>query len=111
SPYSQLEWQPSERLRLSAGVRYDRFRLDYSDNMDASAPEVGVFAPLPVPARHYRPEDQQVTFDQWSPKLGLVYDLSDDHNFYATWRHAFRAPTAGQLFRSGSVPDTTDLKP
>ena len=111
SPYTQLEWLATERLRLSAGVRFDRFRIDYSDNLDASVAEVGVFPPLPFPARHYRPDHQRVTFDQWSPKLGLVYDLSDNHNLYATYRHAFRAPTAGQLFRGGSVPDTTDLKP
>ncbi len=111
SPYSQLEWQPVPRLRLSAGIRYDRFHIDYSDNLDPSVPEVGVFAPLPFPTRHFRPDDQKVRFDQWSPKLGLVYDLADNHNVYATWRHAFRAPTAGQLFRGGAVPDTTDLKP
>ena len=111
SPYTQLEWLATERLRVSAGVRYDRFRIDYSDNLDASVAEVGVFAPLPFPTRHYRPDDQRVTFDQWSPKLGLVYDLDDNHNLYATYRHAFRAPTAGQLFRGGSVPDTSDLKP
>ena len=111
SPYSQLEWLATERLRLTAGVRYDHFRIDYQDNLDPSVAEVGVFAPLPFPARHYRPQDQRVTFSQWSPKLGLVYDLSDDHNLYANYRHAFRAATAGQLFRSGAVPDTTALEP
>lgn len=111
SPYTQLEWQPVQRLRLSAGIRYDHFRIDYRDNLDPSLPEVGVFAPLPFPARQFRPDDQRVSFDQWSPKLGLVYDLTPNHNVYATWRHAFRAPTAGQLFRGGAVADTTSLKP
>lgn len=111
SPYTQVEWQPIERLRLSAGVRYDRFRIDYDDNLSADVPQTGIFAPLPFPAQHYRPEDQRVTFDQWSPKLGLVLDLDEHHNLYATYRHAFRAPTAGQLFRSGAVPDTTALEP
>src|SRR5690606_35272749 len=45
------------------------------------------------------------------PKLGLVYDLHPHHNLYASRRHAFRAPTAGQLFRSGAVADTTGLDP
>src|SRR5690606_1621647 len=59
----------------------------------------------------HRPDDQRVTFDQWSPKLGLVYDVHDDLNLYATYRHAFRAPTAGHLFRGGAVADTTSLEP
>jgi len=111
SPYTQVEWQPIERLRLSAGVRYDHFSIDYDDNLAASVPEVGIFAPTAFPSRHYRPDDQRVTFDQWSPKLGLVLDINEHHNAYITYRHAFRAPTAGQLFRGGSVADTTDLRP
>lgn len=30
---------------------------------------------------------------------------------YANYRHSFRTPTIGQLFRSGSSTNTTDLKP
>ena len=77
-------------------------------------PEVGVFPPQPFPSRpssHYRPNSQRVTFDQWSPKLGAVIDLHPQHNLYANYRHAFRAPTAGQMFRGGAVPDTTGLEP
>lgn len=111
SPYTHLELQATERLRLSAGLRFDHFTIDYDDRLDASVPEIGVFGPLPFPSRHYRPEDGQVTFQQWTPKLGLVLDLSEQHNLYASYRHAFRAPTAGQLFRGGAVADTTHLDP
>lgn len=111
SPYTQLEWQPVDSVRLTAGLRYDRFRIDYDDRLDASVPEVGVFPPQAFPSRHYRPDNQRVTFDQWSPKLGAVIDLHAHHNLYANYRHAFRAPTAGQLFRGGAVPDTTHLEP
>ncbi|MCK9562935.1 MAG: TonB-dependent receptor, partial [Bacteroidales bacterium] len=111
SPYTQLEWQPLPGLRLTAGLRYDSFEVDYRDRLPADVAEVGVFAPLPFPSRHFRPGDQTVRFDQWSPKLGLVYDLHPRHNLYASRRHAFRAPTAGQLFRGGAVADTTNLEP
>src|SRR5690606_8268706 len=99
SPYTQFEWQPLEWIRLTAGLRYDHFRIDYTDRQGVNVPEVGVFPPLPFPARHFRAGDQQVSFEQWSPKLGLVVDLHPQHNFYLSHRHAFRAPTAGQLFR------------
>lgn len=111
SPYTQLEWQPVDGVRLSAGLRYDRFRIDYDDRLAAGVPEVGVFAPQSFPSRHFRPDSQRVTFDQWSPKLGAVIDLHPHHNLYVNYRHAFRAPTAGQLFRGGAVPDTTHLEP
>ncbi|MCK9469157.1 MAG: TonB-dependent receptor [Porticoccaceae bacterium] len=111
SPYTQLEWQPLPGLRLTAGLRYDSFEVDYQDRLAADSAEVGVFAPLPFPSRHFRPDSQTVRFDQWSPKLGLVYDLHPHHNLYASRRHAFRAPTAGQLFRGGAVADTTNLEP
>lgn len=111
SPYAQLEWQPLEHLRLTAGLRYDRFSIDYTDRLDAGVAEY-VFEPrFERNIYHYRPDNQRVTFDQWSPKLGLVVDLNPQHNLYASYRHAFRAPTAGQLFRGGAVPDTTHLEP
>src|SRR5690606_41561628 len=56
SPYSQLERLATERLRLTAGVRYDHFRIDYQDNIDPSVAEVGVCAPPRLPARHHRPQ-------------------------------------------------------
>lgn len=111
SPYTQLEWQPLPGLRLTAGLRYDNFAVSYHDRLPATVPETGIFAPQTFPSRHFRPDDQTVRFDQWSPKLGLVYDLHPHHNLYASRRHAFRAPTAGQLFRSGAVADTTGLDP
>ncbi|MFO7550881.1 MAG: TonB-dependent receptor [Haliea sp.] len=111
SPYTQLEWTPHRKLRLSAGLRHDHFAIDYRDRLPNDVSEIGVFEPLPFPARHYRPDSQNVSFEQWSPKLGLVWDISADHNFYLSHRHAFRAPTAGQLFRGGAVADTTHLQP
>src|SRR5690606_41032440 len=54
---------------------------------------------------------ERATLAKWSPKPGLVYALSDNPTLSATSPPAFRPPTPGQLFRGGSVPDTTDLKP
>lgn len=107
SPYAQLEWAATEQLRLVAGVRHDVFEVEYRDRLDASVPQQG-FAPF---FRHYRPDDQHVSWEHTSPKLGLVYALPEGQSLYANWRHAFRVPTAGQLFRSGSVRDTTSLEP
>ena len=101
SPFVHYENQLTSALRLNAGLRYDYSHYDYQDNMSGA-----VIDPL-----HLRPEDQSVDFNHLSPKLGLTYQFSDDINGYASYRHAFRVPSSGQLFRSGSTADSTDLDP
>lgn len=101
SPYIHIESQLTERLRGSAGLRYDAIAYDYQDNI-ASAPQ--------DPA-HLRPLDQTLDFEHLSPKLGLVYDFSDSLNGYTSYRHAFRIPSASQLFRAGDTADSTALAP
>ena len=101
SPFVHYESQLTAALRLNAGLRYDYSEYDYTDNMGAA----------PVDPLHLRPEDQSVDFNHLSPKLGLTYQFSEDINGYASYRHAFRVPSSGQLFRSGSTADSTDLDP
>ncbi|WP_227718126.1 TonB-dependent receptor [Microbulbifer sp. Q7] len=101
SPYVHAEFAPSERWRLSAGLRYDRFAVDYEDQLGTPNTD----------AAHFRPASQSRDYDNLSPKLGAVYKLSDNHQLYASYRHAFRAPTVGTLFRPGSSEGTTELEP
>ena len=49
------------------------------------------------------------TFTHVSPKLGWTFQVSDRANLFASYRHAFRAPSEGQLFRQGSARNTIDL--
>lgn len=108
SPYVHGEWQASKKLRLSGGLRYDYISVDYNDNLPSSITETqagfGGFT-------HFRPETQTLSYDHFSPKLGLVYNLNPTHDLYANYRHSFRVPSIGQLFRSGSTTNTTDLDP
>lgn len=105
SPYAHIEWEAADRLRASLGLRYDWFEVDYEDNLDPSVPEVIGFR------RWYRPDDQTNTYEQFSPKAGLIYAINEQQDIYANYRHAFRVPTAGQLFRSGSSINSEDLDP
>ncbi|SHH97374.1 TonB-dependent receptor [Ferrimonas marina] len=102
SPYLHGEWQASEHWRLSAGLRYDHFRVDYHDRLagreDASD-------------NHYRAPSQVLNYDNWTPKLGATYQFSPAHHLYLSYRHAFRAPTVDKLFRSGRVENSTELQP
>ena len=101
SPYVHVETGIGDRWRLSAGLRYDKIEYDYKNNLG-----------IDLNSRtHKRPADTQVNMDHFSPKIGLIYDVSKSHNAYASYRHAFRIPSSGQLFRSGSTVDSTELDP
>lgn len=101
SPYIHAEADLTDRLRLSAGLRYDSVRYNYDNKLS-----VDLIDPI-----HKRPADTTLTLEHLSPKLGLTYDLSETLNAYAAYRHAFRIPSSGQLFRAGKNINSTDLDP
>ena len=101
SPFAQFDMALTDQWRLSAGLRYDYFSVDYQDNLEGQA----------VDSNHIRAESQKISYDSWSPKLGVIYQYSANHNAYANYRHAFRAPTVGELFRSGKSTQSSELEP
>ena len=101
SPYVQVEFEPVDNLQLSAGVRYDHFRVDYDNELPGD----------PADFSHRRPDSEVIDYEQSSPKLGLVYGYGEDHSVYVNHRYAFRAPTVGSLFRPGSSRNSTELEP
>lgn len=109
SPYFRLESEWIENLILSFGLRYDYFAIDYKDNHTG---DDSVFIDqLQRPVTHYRPEDQSLTFTQFSPKFGIVYQYTNLHNLYMNYRHAFSTPSVTTLFRSGTTKNSDELKP
>ena len=100
SPYAQMSLAPTARLRLDLGLRYDHVGYRYDDRLET-----------PASARYRRPVDGSPGYDHLSPKLGLTYQLHDSLNAFASYRHAFRAPSEGQLFRQGTALNTIDLEP
>lgn len=112
SPYVHLEQQLAPRWRLTAGVRYDNFRYDYDNRLANIAPGTADDPATTIyEDSHYREPDQVVEMEHLSPKLGLIFDISDALNAYTAYRHAFRIPDAGQMFRSGATVDSTRLDP
>jgi iron complex outermembrane receptor protein len=100
SPYLHVEASPLSRLRLSAGLRFDHMEYAYDDELET-----------PALARYQRPADAERRYHQLSPKLGLAYRVTERVDAFASYRHAFRAPSEGQLFRQGTARNTIDLKP
>jgi len=108
SPYMHVETTPAEKWRLTAGLRYDHFEYDYTNNMAD-----GLLTVFPIsmrfPARYNHPSSTSVNFSHLSPKLGAAYEFSDTLNGFVSYRHAFRAPSESDLFRPGSNAESLDL--
>ena len=100
SPYLHSKFQAQENLAFSAGLRFDYFSVDYNNNLSVA-----------TNGNHLRVASQKISFNDLSPKLGMVYNLSKNTNLYANYRHSFRAPSVTDLFRSGKTTDTDKLKP
>ena len=107
APYAQAEWKATDALRITLGVRFEDTEYDYTNRLSdgsACAPEVET-------CRFTRPTDQVVSYQEWSPKLGITYQLSDSVSVFAKAAQGYRAPQATELFRLQNNQQTADLSP
>jgi len=99
SPYLHGEISPVEKLRVTAGLRFDRLSYDYTNNLTTL-----------TTGNLRRPGSTRVSFSHFSPKAGVTYTASEALNLFVSYRHAFRAPSESQLFRQGKAVNSTGLK-
>ncbi|MDF1589794.1 MAG: TonB-dependent receptor [Gammaproteobacteria bacterium] len=90
APYIHTEWQVAEKTRITAGARYEHTRYEY-DNKTAD----GLFGNT-----FFRPADRDDTFNNFSPKLGLVQQLTEDTSAFVNLARGNRAPQTTDLYRS-----------
>jgi iron complex outermembrane recepter protein len=80
--YVQAQWWPAASLSLHAGMRRSRIGLDSQDKYIATG----------------NPNDSgNVAYSGTTPMLGLLYNLSDSVNLYASWGKGFDAPTLNEI--------------
>lgn len=89
APYIHSEWQVLEKTRVTAGVRYEYTKYDYTNNTDSR--EFGT--------RYLRPDSDKDTFNNLSPKLGLVQELTDNTAAFINYARGNRAPQTTDLYR------------
>lgn len=111
SPYVHLEKAITKKLTASAGLRYDYFNMDYTDNMPSSFSEIQFNTGLGRNVTRLRPDSGDTNYDQLSPKFGLLYSFNDTYSLYGNYRHSFRTPSATTLYRSGVTVNTEKLQP
>lgn len=80
-----------ESLVLSAGLRYDWDRLDFTDNLDPALSGVK-------------------SYNRVSPKTGLVYTPVKNLSFSFSYSEGIRVPTVDELFAQGPFGSNPDLK-
>jgi outer membrane receptor protein involved in Fe transport len=89
APYLHVETSPTDRLRLTAGLRYDYARYTIDNQLSGN------------PGGFFQVADTSRSFERLSPKLGLTYSLGSSSHLFASYNQGFRTPSESQLFRSG----------
>ncbi len=97
--YVQDVWHPIAPLTIHAGVRYDHWK-----NFD------NVFS------NYTNPNLEDRTDSQWSPKVGMRYQFTDQTSGWVNYGTGFTPPTSAQLYddrTSGGNPrePNPDLEP
>jgi len=81
APYVQAELSPIEKVRFSAGGRYDSATYDVDDRLGDG-------------------KGGKEKFSRLSPKVGLTYDVNPGLNGYISYSDGFVVPTTSQLWTS-----------
>ncbi|OUR72527.1 TonB-dependent receptor [Methylophaga sp. 41_12_T18] len=100
APYVHAEWQLADKFRATTGVRFEHVRYSYDNNVADGTGMADGSACFAGPSCLYnRPADRDDTFNDWSPKLGLVYRLAETHSVFANLSRGHRAPQTTDLYR------------
>lgn len=76
--FGQIDYNLTDRLKLTAGLRYSKNKFSF-DNLST-----GMFNVVPV-FDEGKQEESPVT-----PKVGVSFQATDDHLFYATYAEGYR---------------------
>ena len=85
SPFSQAAWDYG-RWQLMGGLRYNHVEFEVDDKYITGS---------------NGDDSGQVTYDGYTPNLGVSYLLTQQLSLYASWSRGFETPTLNELFYSG----------
>lgn len=89
APYVHTDWNMTDAMTLSGGLRYDSNKYDYKNQTtDGEYSSSG----------YLRPKDRNDKYDHLSPKLALSYQIDDSSMVYTRYANAFRVPSATRLY-------------
>jgi iron complex outermembrane receptor protein len=104
--YGQATYSITEKLDITAGIRYDHERKKQSVKGEYQ------MDPNPNPVFETRPDTTaSANFNAFSPKLSLAYQFSSVTNGYASYSRGFRTGGFTQLSSDPSQPPLFPYKP
>lgn len=89
--YINWEFNPSNKLRVVASLRYDLFHYNFDNDLKPSS-----FSGSP---------DTVNNFKRLSPKVGLTYNFSSRTGVYANYSEGFVPPQVTELYKGVKVPN------
>ena len=82
--YAQYDFELLPKLRVSAGLRYDRMSFAYTNFLDSTS--------------------GSKSYSKVTPKIGATYDLGKGKGIYANYSRGFSPPGLTSVFRKRTVP-------
>lgn len=107
--YGQVEQPFAERWRAIGGVRVEYVDYDYDNRMISGNTAENGATCAPAGCLFNRPADRSDDFTNVTSKLGLSYEITDDHTLYATATRGYRAPDTSELYRLQRTQSAADL--
>ncbi|KAF0177522.1 MAG: TonB-dependent receptor [Hyphomonadaceae bacterium] len=97
--YAQASWAFATDWRIVAGVRGEQSTYDYDNR-----------APTGDVGRFRRPADRRDDFETLTPKLGLIYTITDQSGAWLNLARGARAPQASDLYSLQTQQQPGDQK-
>lgn len=94
--YAQAEWSPTNKLKLTAGIRHNNVHLKSQDYFQSNGDGSG-----------------SVGFSKTTPVVGAIFKLNDNINIYANAGEGFETPSLVEMayLPGGNGGFNTSLKP
>jgi iron complex outermembrane receptor protein len=107
--YAQVEQPFAERWKAIGGARFEYVDYDYDNRMIAGNTADNGRQCTPAGCLFNRPADRSDDFSNVTSKLGLSYEITDDHTLYAIATRGYRAPDTSELYRLQRQQSVADL--
>jgi iron complex outermembrane recepter protein len=92
--FANFEFNPAEKLRVVASIRYDLFHYNFNNYL--------------APSSYSGSPDTLNNFSAVSPKIGFTYNFSNKTGLYANYSQGFVPPQVTEMYKGVKVPE---LKP
>ena len=101
----------SERMALLGSLRYQHTGYDYDNRMiEGRSRDDGSDCGFGG-CRFNRPADRKDSFNNWSSRLGFLYNINDEHQLFGSLSEGFRAPQTTELYRLQNSQSVADIDP